>query len=835
MIDTVPPTAPSPYDVIQDTGWSDPYENTVTNDTTPKFKWYEANDSSDSPTGEAAGIRYYEVIADDDLIPPYLENVKTENSEVLEAYLTLTEGKWKWVVRAWDWAGNYTDSALGDLTIDLTAVPPSPLSPENGAYLNYTTVVLDWSDENENSDNTLPLIAYRFQVDNDPTFDLDDLNDEEGGSSRETKTDSLPSQKTKVFASPADEKYYWRVRLQDGAATWSPWSGVYWFIIDTVPPLPASKGTPKNDENNRNPTITFTWSKAEDNDALTDDVSGVNYYRLQIDDDPSFNSVNYQVDISYPNTSTSLTLPDNIWYWRVITVDNAGNVSTYETPWMFTVDNTPPAAPTLISPAPNAKTNDNTPRFEWSEVWDLTGVTYEIWIDNDPDFDNSGGHLIIENTDNTWFVWSSEFSDELYYWWVRCWDGKNWSAPRENGPFSETRTVLIDTVPPTVPSSSPQYQDKDGYWWAGDGIFFTDNTETDRKLRVHWENSTDFSNSPTGEVAGIQYYELWIDNDNTFTSPENSDYTYYAFSPDNKFDGNDDNHPKKTGTTVLDETYYYRVRVWDWAGNASDWSPTWKFYVDTVPPTPPTNLWPDNDAALNSGEITHQWDPSFDTSGIKEYRINIATDPEFTSTLVNELTSTTSFYQDYDSIGGDGRYYWRVRAYDIAEPESNVGDWSVTHTLVIDRVPPFAPENLHTPENNHVGSDQAPTFSWSAAQDNTDLTSEVAGVENYILQLDNDPDFSSPDNFIVHLDNWFTLPDENTLDVGDWYWRVWTVDRAGNMSEQPSDTFKVRINDLTISLEVDPNDNVVNPGEGVDIWGRASWQPDNLSVKNTQV
>ncbi|MHA1741532.1 MAG: hypothetical protein ACTSVD_05515, partial [Candidatus Thorarchaeota archaeon] len=824
IVDTVPPSTSSQGYVVPDRGKVDPDDNITTNYPDPLFKFENAVDYSNSPTGEKAGIRWYEVIVDDDLVPPYQYSENSDGSTDYDVVITgIAEGTWKWIVRAWDWAGNYTDSPTPYyITIDLTAYPPDLVSPENGSYLNYrNNIRLDWTDGYDPAG----VRKYWVMSDNDNNFSSAALDEK-----------FIATQSYIDFDAPADDKYFWHVKLKDwagddsgvGEGNWSDWSDTFWFIVDTLPPIVKPRLGPQNNENSRSAQITFSWIEAIDNTAYTTDVSGIDYYELWIDNDSDMKSP--ENVLTYPSTTATITLPDNIWYWAIVVYDKAGNKdnSQLATPWKLTVDNTPPPAPALSAPDNDAETNDNTPKFEWQEVFDVTGVTYEIWIDNTPTFDNSGGHLIIENTDNTWFIPSFELGDERYYWRVRAWDGKDWNASRENGPFSKTWALLIDTVPPDRPTSSPQYTEyyagEPTAYYAGDGFLITENN----KVRVHWNNVMDHSNSPTEEKAGLKYYELWIDNDPDFSSPE-----YIQFSVDNVFMTGDDNYPG----IFPDENYSFRVRAWDDAGNASPWSPTWTFVVDTIPPTAPVLKSPENNAALNFLDVVHEWFESFDTGGVDHYVIEVSANPLFPegSQILGTPkdvtgTSTTITYKD------NGRFYWRVKAVDRAANES---DWSKVWEVVIDLVPPLPPESLHTPENNHVTSGQTPTFTWKAAQDNLDNVggdpTQAAGVENYLHQLDNDNDFSSPENFIVHIDNWFTLPDENALSVGDWYWRVWSIDRAGNMSEQPSDTFKVRINDLAISLEVDPNDNVVNPGEGVDIWGRASWQPDNLSVKNTQV
>jgi hypothetical protein len=92
------------------------------------------------------------------------------------------------------------------------------------------------------------------------------------------------------------------------------------------------------------------------------------------------------------------------------------------------IDNTAPPAPALVSPSNGAVLSDNTPTFEWTSVSDPSGVTYDIQVDNDPDF-SSPEVNVAGLTDNTYT--SSALAYEGYSWRVRAVDGAgnigNWS------------------------------------------------------------------------------------------------------------------------------------------------------------------------------------------------------------------------------------------------------------------------------------------------------------------------------------------------------------------------------------------------------------------------
>jgi PGF-pre-PGF domain-containing protein len=82
-------------------------------------------------------------------------------------------------------------------------------------------------------------------------------------------------------------------------------------------------------------------------------------------------------------------------------------------------------------------------------------------------------------------------------------------------------------------------------------------------VTLEWYASTD-------NEGYVQFYTVIVDNDPNFGSPE-----VYENTPDNG---------TSYQVSLTDGTYYWKVRAWDNAGNASDWSASWSFAVITAPP-----------------------------------------------------------------------------------------------------------------------------------------------------------------------------------------------------------------------------------------------------------
>jgi len=91
---------------------------------------------------------------------------------------------------------------------------------------------------------------------------------------------------------------------------------------------------------------------------------------------------------------------------------------------IFYIESVPPPIPQLISPATGTEANAHT-EFDWDDVKDVSGVTYELQIATASDFNPSS--IIIEATGLT----KSEYSEilpprsgtEPYYWRIRAVDG----------------------------------------------------------------------------------------------------------------------------------------------------------------------------------------------------------------------------------------------------------------------------------------------------------------------------------------------------------------------------------------------------------------------------
>jgi hypothetical protein len=116
---------------------------------------------------------------------------------------------------------------------------------------------------------------------------------------------------------------------------------------------------------------------------------------------------------------------------------------------------------------------------------------------------------------------------------------------------------------------------------------------------------------------------------------------------------------------------------------------------------------------------------------------------------------------------------------------------------------PPAPPILILPENNAT-TDNTPTFQWSSGG---------GLLENYRLEVDNDPDFSTTiDNLVFdNTTTSYTVPLADSYPEDNYYWRVWALNQWGENVSENTWTFEVALVVLPgkpVLLSPENNENV---------------------------
>lgn len=111
--------------------------------------------------------------------------------------------------------------------------------------------------------------------------------------------------------------------------------------------------------------------------------------------------------------------------------------------------------------------------------------------------------------------------------------------------------------------------------------------------------------------------------------------------------------------------YYWRVSATN-SGGTSSYSSTWSFTTIVAAPAIPTLLSPANGAIDQQLNVTLQWNS---VTGADSYRIQVATNQNFSLTLVDDSTITTTS-KSIGPLNLNTIYYWRVAAKNLGGKSS---------------------------------------------------------------------------------------------------------------------------------------------------------------------
>jgi hypothetical protein len=339
---------------------------------------------------------------------------------------SLINGTYSWQVRAVDEAGHksgWTDAMQFTLDLKDTVKPgvPELYSPGEGALVSTDPPTFDWADVPADPSG----VNYSLDIGSVADFTAFALQKKDLPSSAYTLTpgEALASGKT----------YWWRVWAVDGAGNVGDYSATRSFTIaaadKTAPAVPALV-LPANEATVNTATPEMDWSDVTD-------PSGVNY-SLQIATDAEFATLAFSKDgltASKYTLGTAEALGYGQYYWRVRALDSVGNPSAWAPAWSFSLpapDTTAPVQPELTSPADGASIDSGTPKLDWSDVSDPSGVSYSLQIAADPGFTslvlNKDGLTASEYT----VAGGEELGSGQYYWRVKAMDGaangSDWTA-----------------------------------------------------------------------------------------------------------------------------------------------------------------------------------------------------------------------------------------------------------------------------------------------------------------------------------------------------------------------------------------------------------------------
>lgn len=532
-------------------------------------------------------------------------------------------------------------------------------------------------------------------------------------------------------------------------------------------PTPLS---PSDGDSFHTPIIDFSWIH---NDT---DGSPQGSFQIQISTDSTFSTINdtydgYGATDTSTTFSTNLTWPsDSIIYWRVRT----SNYEEFYSEWSngdswIEVKLHVPDTPILLAP-PNAhETSVRSIRFQWfHNDQDSTPQSYaELQVSTSPIFSSSDTVII---TDSSQFYDTTfSLSTDTIYWRVRTADLLDIYSP-----FSDSRSLIF------VPEDTPIITN----------VLVTSDTPARAKI------SSAFDTGVTGDTVWIGraqivsalVYATSRRFDSIYVTPifDSNAQTILAPSPCTAVFF-------ITSSSVNKGDTFAQIVAWDRSGITDTTKIT--FRMDTTAPTKVALSSPSNNS-VETPVPTFSWSSSADSgSGLSNYLIQVSSDSFFNSIIKSETSASTSL--TLSSSLSESIFWWRVLPFD------SVGNYDTilaeTRSLIIDSTPPTI-SSLIAPENNYETSQVPILFTWTASTDT------LSGLMKYIIQIGADSTFSSVDTTAdISPSDTFISAGSSLSGSARYWWRILSMDTAGNISYSDSRSFILDTEPPSIPVNTSPS------------------------------
>ncbi len=293
---------------------------------------------------------------------------------------------------------------------------------------------------------------------------------------------------------------------------------------------------------------------------------------------------------------------------------NLGDSRTNARPYFVRVGyqsiSTPPAVPTLLSPANNAVNQSLTPTLSWS----TTGEEYQLQVSTNAGFTNI---IVNQNISllNSYQIPTPILTQNItYYWRVRASNSSGTSA--FSSPFAFTTTSATLPVAPTLI------------------------TPASGAANVSVTPSFDWS-----DVSGAASYRFQLSTSNSFntTIVDSLNVTQSQFSL-----------PLSLSNST---TYYWRVAAKNAAGTGV-YSSIFSFTTVLAPPAVPILIAPPNGSIGISTTDMFLWQGAL---GATSFNFQIATDVNFNNLVHNVIVTAPLQIMQPGILQPNMLYFWRVR------------------------------------------------------------------------------------------------------------------------------------------------------------------------------
>lgn len=460
-----------------------------------------------------------------------------------------------------------------------------------------------------------------------------------------------------------------------------------------------------------------------------DDIPGTTAYHFQLAKDTEFlNPIidESKVPESFYTTPVALENKTTYW-WRLAGRKSSGVWGMFTDPWSLTIEL---PVPTLILPAIDAILTDTTPDFKWDPVEEA--VSYRLQLSEKSSFSSIDFDFLdildsqfslpspLENTKSCWWRVAIKNSDAVY------------------GEYSQIRKISIDL-------SKPQLS------YPTDDALLTDTTP-----------SFDWS-----DVTGAETYWIQISETDDFSSPlldikniADSEYTL----------------------TIIDrlenkKEYYWRVALTNSDGIVGAFTEPWSFSINL---SAPALISPIDDAIITDTTPELDWS---DIPGSAFYWIQLASDSNITTKVVDYQEATKSPYIPIDSLPNKADYWWRVA---MGNNDGVWSDFSDTRHFYLD----FGDISGMKPDDNSTTTDPTPLLEWDAVPD----------AQSYELKMASTFESVSSASSVETSISYYQIA--TPIDNGDpLYWQVRAKNTDGSTYGSWSSIYRLEIlAGLTITL-----------------------------------
>lgn len=412
-------------------------------------------------------------------------------------------------------------------------------------------------------------------------------------------------------------RYYWRVRAVSGSVT-GPWSYVRWFRLAVPPPAAPVLNAPQDGATDIPTEAPFSWNSAK----------GAVTFDLQLSFSPSFDTLQREVtEIPRIYVTVGALRAMRTYYWRV-----RGRGIYDVGPWSevrsFTTWLRVPPPPQLLIPTNGVANVPTTALLRWNPA--DAAVTYRVQVAK-----NAAFFPVLMDIDliaGTSRQITGLDALATYYWRVL---GRNSVG---EGLWSDAwHFTTDDGAPPPPLLLAP----------AHEAVHVVQQGGT-----LRWSR-----------VANALRYRVQLARDTAFTR--------IVFDDDTVVDT-----VRAMGTLERGAQYAWRVRSAGTSGTGA-WSPASVFTTARGVPDVPVTLAPADGAVSQplSPVLSWQSTPWTDT-----YLLQLATDPAFTSLLVDTVLAQTSCV--VGPLADSATFFWRLAAHN----DEGTSAWSAAHRFTTVRV-----------------------------------------------------------------------------------------------------------------------------------------------------